>query len=92
MFGHRPLTANHHGGFMTETERYDTNRPNLCAALRWKEMFIWAEHDPTVQPSNTGIFWCLYTQTSLGPDGKLAEPGSCATSERGCHCQELAVA
>jgi hypothetical protein len=77
---------------MTETERYDTNRLNLCAALRWKEMFIWAEHDPTVQPSNTGIFWCLYTQTSLGPDGKLAEPGFCATSERGCHCQELTVA
>jgi len=77
---------------MTEAERYDTKRPNLCAALRWKEMFIWAEHDPTVQPSNTGIFWCLYTQTSLGPDGKLAEPGLCAASERGCHCQELNVA
>jgi hypothetical protein len=32
---HQPPTANHHGGFMTEAERYDTNRPNLCAALRW---------------------------------------------------------
>jgi hypothetical protein len=77
---------------MTEAERYDTNRPNLCAALRWKGMFIWAERDPTVQPSNTGIFWCLHTQTSLGPDGKLAEPEVCSASERGCHCQELTVA
>jgi hypothetical protein len=77
---------------MTEAELFDTNRPNLCAALRWKEMFIWAEHDPTVQPSNTGHFWCLHTQNVLGPDGKRVEPGSCDSSERGCHCKELTVA
>jgi hypothetical protein len=77
---------------MTDAERFDTNRPNLCAALRWKEMFIWAEPDPTVQPSNTGYFWCLYTQTCLGPDGKLAEPAECASPERSCHCRELTLA
>ena len=77
---------------MAELDRYDTKRPNLCAALRWKEMFIWAEHEPTVQPSNTGIFWCLQTQTLLGPDGQLAEPGSCDSSERRCHCHELTMA
>ncbi len=77
---------------MTEAERYDTNRPDLCSALRWKGMFIWAEHDPTVQRSNTGAFWCLYTQNPLGPDGKLAEPEFCASKKRGCHCQEAPLA
>ncbi len=77
---------------MTEAERFDTNRPNLCACLRWKEMFIWAEHDPTVPPSNTGIFWCLHTQKSLGPDGKVAEPASCDSPERSCHQSQLTYA
>ncbi len=77
---------------MTEYDRLDTNRPNLCAALRWKEMFIWAERDPTVQPSNSGIFWCLHTQKPLGPDGRLVEPGFCSSPDRGCHCHELTVA
>ena len=77
---------------MTEAERYDTNRPNLCESLRWKGMFIWVERDPTVPPSNTGAFWCLHTQNCLGPDGKLAEPEFCASGERSCHCQNMAVA
>jgi hypothetical protein len=75
---------------MTEEERYTTERPNLCAALRWKGMFVWAEREPTVQRSNSGIFWCLHTQTSLGPDGNVAEPGKCSSEGRGCHCEELA--
>ena len=73
---------------MTEAERYDTNRPNLCPALHWKEMFIWAEHEPTVPRSNTGSFWCLHTQNCLGPDGQLAEPEFCDNAERGCHAHE----
>ncbi|MCI0659864.1 MAG: hypothetical protein L0220_02205 [Acidobacteria bacterium] len=78
---------------MTEAELYDTNRPHLCAALRWKEMFYQSTvKDPTVQPSNSTSFWCLYTQGCFGPDGKLAEPELCATTERGCHCTEIKVA
>jgi hypothetical protein len=77
---------------MAEAEKFDTSHPNLCTALRWKEMFIWAEPDPSVPTANSGIFWCLYTQTCLGPDGKLAEPEFCASSERGCHCRDLTVA
>ena len=69
----------------TEAERFNTNHPELCHCLRWKGMFISAEHDPTVQPSNDGLFWCLYTQNCLGPDGELAEPGSCSSPERDCH-------
>ncbi len=73
---------------MTESERYDTNRPNLCPSLRWKGMFIWTEHDETVQRSNTGSFWCFHTQNCLGPDGQVAEPEFCCSAERGCHAQE----
>lgn len=73
---------------MTEAERYDTNRPNLCPSLRWKGMFIWAERDETVPRSNTGSFWCLHTQNCLGPDGRVAEPEFCCNAERGCHAIE----
>ncbi len=68
-----------------ESERFDPNRPNLCSALRWKGQFILAEPDPTVPPSNDGLFWCMYTQNCIGPDGGLAEPGNCCHSGRTCH-------
>jgi len=69
----------------TEAERFDTDHPELCHCLRWKGMFISSEKDPTVPPTNDGLFWCLYTQNCLGPDGQLAEPGNCSSSERACH-------
>jgi hypothetical protein len=68
-----------------ETARFDTSHPDLCAALRWKAQFILAEADPTVPPSNEGLFWCIHTQTCIGPDGKLAEPGNCSSSHRKCY-------
>ena len=37
-----------------------------------------SEPDPNVQTSNDGLFWCMHTQTCIGPDGELAEPGNCA--------------
>jgi hypothetical protein len=68
-----------------EPDRFNTSNPNLCPALRWKGQFILAETDPTVQPSNDGLFWCLHTQTCIGPDGALAEPGNCCSANRMCH-------
>jgi hypothetical protein len=68
-----------------DATRFDTNRADLCSALRWKGQFIEAEHDPTVPPTNDGIFWCMHTQTCIGPDGQLAEPGNCASRFRACH-------
>jgi hypothetical protein len=65
--------------------RFDINHPNLCPGLRWKGQFISAAHDETVQPCIDGLFWCMYTQTCIGPDGVLAEPGNCCSGERGCH-------
>lgn len=68
-----------------DSERFDTRREELCPALRWKAQFIEAEHDPTVPPSNDGLFWCMHTQTCIGPDGELAEPGNCSSKMRECH-------
>ena len=66
-------------------DRFNTNLPNLCPALRWKGQFVLSEPDPTVPRSNDGLFWCLHTQTCIGPDGELAEPGNCASNNRTCH-------
>jgi len=68
-----------------DAERFDTAREGLCSALRWKRQFIEAEPDPTVPPSNGGLFWCLHTQTCIGPDGEMAEPGNCSSQQRTCH-------
>ena len=68
-----------------KADRFNVTDPNLCSALRWKGQFILAEHDPDVQRSNDGLFWCMHTQNCIGPDGKVAEPGNCASKTRGCH-------
>jgi hypothetical protein len=70
---------------ISEAERFDVTQPNLCPHLRWKSMFVGVEHDPTVPPSNSGHFWCVYTHTCLGPDREVAEPGNCTSPERGCY-------
>ena len=66
-------------------DRFNTNDPNLCSSLRWKGQFILSEPDPNVQGSNDGLFWCMHTQTCIGPDGEVAEPGNCSSKGRGCH-------
>jgi hypothetical protein len=48
-------------------------------------MFIQVEHDPSVPKASDGHFWCVYTQTCIGPDGKLAEPISCISGDRACY-------
>ena len=68
-----------------QADRFDTRHPNLCHALRWKGQYILSEPDPDVPASNDGLFWCMYTQTCIGPDGQLAEPGDCSKTGRGCH-------
>jgi hypothetical protein len=70
---------------MPDHDRFDISHPDLCPSLRWKGQFISTEHDPTVPPTNDGLFWCMHTQTCIGPDGDLAEPGNCKHSGRSCH-------
>jgi len=50
---------------------------NHCRFLRSKEMFIDAEPDKTVPRSPSGHFWCVHTQTVLGPDGKVVSNEEC---------------
>ncbi|MGH9822133.1 MAG: hypothetical protein ACREDR_02580 [Blastocatellia bacterium] len=69
----------------TEAERFNVDHPDLCHCLRWKGMLVGVERDPTVPHSDEGLYWCVYTQTCIGPDGKLAEPGECSSSVRACH-------
>jgi hypothetical protein len=47
-------------------------------------MYVEAEPDLTVPPSNDAYFWCNETMTCLGPDGDLANEERCQ-SDRGCH-------
>jgi hypothetical protein len=56
----------------------------VCRLLRWKSMFIEAESDPTVPPSNDGAYWCATTQVCIGPDGQVAAPEGCSP-ERSCY-------
>lgn len=70
---------------MTEEERFGTERPDLCPALRWKGMFYHSQPDPSVPNMSAQLFWCLYTQTCIGPDGQSAEPGGCSSPERKCY-------
>jgi len=57
-----------------------------CEGLRWKGMFIDADDDPTVQLSNSRLYWCVFTQKPLGPDGDVADEDYC-TSSRKCYRQ-----
>jgi hypothetical protein len=68
-----------------KVDRFNTASPNLCPSLRWKGQFILSEANPDVQSSNDGLFWCMHTQTCIGPDGEVAEPGNCSSKGRGCH-------
>jgi hypothetical protein len=55
-----------------------------CEALRWKGMYIDADDDPSVQLSNSRIYWCAYTQNPLGKDGAVVDEDTC-TSSRKCY-------
>ena len=70
---------------ISESERFNIHHPDLCQSLRWKGLYILAERDPSVPACNDGLFWCVHTQTCIGPDGKLAEPGNCCAKNRECH-------
>src|SRR5947208_12021170 len=61
---------------ISESDRFNTNQPDLCSALRWKGQFILSEPDPTVPRSNDGLFWCLYTQPASARTANWLNPVS----------------
>jgi hypothetical protein len=68
-----------------EVDPFNINHPDLCECLRWKGMFIDVSHEPSESPARAGHFWCVYTQTCIGPDGQLAQPDTCSSTDRACH-------
>ena len=56
---------------------------NYCRFLRTKEMFFQSEPDPTVPSGRSGHFWCVHTQTVIGPDGKFVTDQECS-ADRMC--------
>jgi hypothetical protein len=68
---------------MPEPTNLPGNAQNSCRFLRSKEMYIDAEPDPTVPSGRSGHFWCVHTQTVIGPDGRIVHQDECH-SERMC--------
>jgi hypothetical protein len=64
---------------------FTIHHPDLCPALRWKGQFVLAEKDQTIPDTSDHMYWCMHTQTPIGPDGELAEPAHCCHLDRGCH-------
>ena len=56
----------------------------VCRCLMSKGKLLDLKYDPTVPPANDTSYWCVHTQTVIGPDGSLAEPEACRP-ERGCY-------
>ena len=65
--------------------RFNVTQPNLCSGLRWKGQFILSEKDNVSQGAGDTSYWCMYTQTCIGPDGIKAEPAVCSSLFRACH-------
>ncbi|MHB8734925.1 MAG: hypothetical protein ACYC6M_06440 [Terriglobales bacterium] len=55
-----------------------------CRRLRCKEMFIDPAVNLNIASSGSGIFWCVYTQNCLGPDGAAAGHEECRAT-RSCY-------
>jgi hypothetical protein len=69
---------------ITDPVRQTAEPQAQCRLIRSKWMFIDAEPDPTVPRSGSSICWCVHTQRSVGPDGKVVTPTAC-NSERPCY-------
>jgi hypothetical protein len=64
------------------THRTSTQR--LCCHLRWRELAPEAGPEGPSPCSEEGFFWCTHTRGHLGPDGRVADEGSCR-SGRECY-------
>jgi hypothetical protein len=69
--------------------RFDRHNPDICPALTWKGQFTPAEPDPTVQSVSDHQYWCVYTQTCIGPDNGLVEPYTCSKKDRACRGEAI---
>jgi len=61
-------------------------RGDICNCLRSKQMFYEGdilEEDP-LHPHPHGPFWCVITQSLIGPDGGLAGDKTCKPGRSCC--------
>jgi hypothetical protein len=57
---------------------------DLCTHLCWKDRFVPAAPGEATFPSRDGFYWCILTQTVIGPDGQAVDPLRCSSRERPC--------
>ena len=56
-----------------------------CDSIRWKGMFVDVQADPEAEAeSREHIYWCVQTQSVLGPDGQVVDEDICSQS-RSCY-------
>jgi hypothetical protein len=55
-----------------------------CENLRWKGLYVSGEEGQSLSGSGDRLFWCVKTQTCLGPDGKLVDDYECSPA-RACY-------
>ncbi len=55
-----------------------------CENLRWKGLYVNGEEGNSLSGSGDRLFWCVKTQTCLGPDGKLVDDYECSAG-RACY-------
>ena len=64
-------------------------RGEVCASLRSKKLFYQTGPRPEGHISSTientdGPFWCVHTQTIVGPDGDFADTDRCRPGRSCC--------
>jgi len=69
----------------TEVERSIMPNLSLCPHLRWKAQFFVGDPSQSEPPPTDGYFWCIFTQTCIGPDGRLADSENCSVAARACY-------
>jgi len=75
---------------LSHAVRFDRKNPNICPALVWKSQFT---HEPSSDANEQSTvddqYWCVYTQTCVGPDNGLVEPYLCSAKNRTCHREAI---
>ena len=74
---------------LANAARFDRRNADLCPALVWKSQFSQTPEDPTASSTIDDHYWCVYTQTCVGPDNGLVEPYRCSNTKRACRLKAI---
>ena len=71
---------------LSQAFRFDRHNPDICPALVWRSQFTQEPApDASGQATIDHQYWCVYTQTCVGPDNGFTEPYLCSDPNRTCH-------